>query len=263
MGENDTGLSFEDPSTPIPGSPARPSSKQFKRSAGSTPKRGGRSLPSGTDSNASSSWMMSSSQLANITQSLQKFLDSRQNETLTAPTTISLFRDETSDSLAPPSLYFQHISPQNHEQSSSNNPNNSTLALASSYLQLWFTLLETQWTDPHPLVSKAAKHILGAVKIDIIAPALQSDMSDIDGRKSDIILEKPDFREIHSGRPQSHDLIRSHPSTPPLQPKTPDIDGGKSPVKRMNDPFSSFSLTSTTYEWNRYPVSLIRVTKTI
>ena len=148
-------------------SPARPSSKKLKKGI-VTPTRSRSSISS--EQNSVSSWMMSSSQYSDITQRLQKFLESRQSAAhaqISQPSTSLLRDDSVSDSLAPPSLYFQNISPQSQGNIGNNNCFNSSLVLASSYLQLWFTLLETQWTDPHPFVAKAAKLILGYVKIEV------------------------------------------------------------------------------------------------
>jgi hypothetical protein len=156
-------------------SPARPSSKKFKKGIVTPTRSRPTANPPADQKNSVSSWMMSAAQYGSMTQSLQKFLESRQRDTLsqTSPSgsTSVLHEDQSSDSLAPPSLYFQHISPQSQgNMGNSNNCYNSSLVLASSYMQLWFTLLETQWTDPHPLVSKAAKYILGYVKIEVYSP---------------------------------------------------------------------------------------------
>jgi hypothetical protein len=174
-GDRQASAPHDDLATPST-SPARPTSKKFKKGM-TTPTRSRPANPSSPDQNLSS-WMMSSSQYSDMTQRLQKFLESRQSDALSQSSqpSASLFHnDSTSDSLAPPSLYFQHISPQSSPAGNTGNNNcyNSSLVLASSYLQLWFTLLETQWTDPHPLVSKAAKYILGYVKIVEVCSSLR------------------------------------------------------------------------------------------
>jgi hypothetical protein len=159
MTENESVAPPDDASTPA-SSPARPTSKSFKRTGGSTPKK-----PRPAAENTLFSWMMSSSQLSILAQSLQRFLESRQSDSQYQQSSSSVLHGDSS--MGPPSLYFQNIPP----QSSHENPNtcfNSSFVLASSYLQLWVRLLEIQWTDPHPLVSKAAKYTLASVKTEVI-----------------------------------------------------------------------------------------------
>lgn len=76
----------------------------------------------------------------------------------------SLFQDDhLGDGLVPPSLNSN-----NSNSASQGVQYSSSQVLASSYIQLWFCLLEVQGTDPHPLVVKAAKQIFTYIKIEVI-----------------------------------------------------------------------------------------------
>lgn len=142
--------------------------KGTKRGTNSTPRKPRPTTTTTTTTQSDinlNNWTLSQTQLSDLASNLQKFLESRQFES--SPHELQgssiLFQDDhTTDNLLPPSLHSNNLnsSLQGVQYSSSH-------VLASSYIQLWFCLLEVQGTDPHPLVVKVAKQIFAYVKLEV------------------------------------------------------------------------------------------------